>query len=266
MDCNSNGVVDSCDIASGTSLDLDGNGFPDECKPDCNQNGIPDPLDIAFGSSLDCDGNGVPDECEDCDGNGVGDACDIQAGAPDCNANGLPDACDLASGFSEDCDGDTVPDACQIAQNPGLDADQNGVLDSCECGWTSYCVTSPNSVGTGALISASGSSGVSQADLTLEASLAPPTQFGIFFYAAGSGQTPLLDGVLCVSGQIYRLPAVQIDGLGNAAHLLDYSAPPGAGSEITGGSSWHFQFWYRDPTGGPNGSNLSDGLEVSFCP
>ena len=140
------------------------------------------------------------------------------------------------------------------------------MLDSCECSWTSYCVSTPNSVGPGAVISASGSSNVSQADLTLEASGGPPTQFGIFFYAALQGQNPLLDGVLCVSGQIYRLPAVQMDALGNAAHLLDYSIPLGAGSQITPGSTWNFQFWYRDPTGGPNGSNLSDGLEVEFCP
>ena len=116
------------------------------------------------------------------------------------------------------------------------------------------------------MISASGSSSVTQADFTLEASGAPPSQFGIFFYAAGQDQVPLLDGFLCVSGQIYRLPAMQVNSLGNAAYLVDYSLPVGAGSQITPGSTWNFQFWYRDPTGGPNGSNLSDGLEVEFCP
>lgn len=30
-DCNGNGVLDECDIADGTSLDLDGDGRPDEC-------------------------------------------------------------------------------------------------------------------------------------------------------------------------------------------------------------------------------------------
>ena len=38
-DCNENGVLDSCDIASGTSPDLNGNGIPDECDPEC-------PLDL----------------------------------------------------------------------------------------------------------------------------------------------------------------------------------------------------------------------------
>ncbi len=31
QDCNSNGVEDAVDIASGYSIDLDGNGVPDEC-------------------------------------------------------------------------------------------------------------------------------------------------------------------------------------------------------------------------------------------
>ena len=32
-DCNSNGIPDSCDIASGNSRDLNANGKPDECEP-----------------------------------------------------------------------------------------------------------------------------------------------------------------------------------------------------------------------------------------
>jgi hypothetical protein len=47
-DCNTNGIPDECDIASGFSQDLNGNGVPDECEAeDCNGNGIPDHLDIA---------------------------------------------------------------------------------------------------------------------------------------------------------------------------------------------------------------------------
>ena len=32
LDCNNNGAPDDCDIAAGTSPDLDGNGIPDECE------------------------------------------------------------------------------------------------------------------------------------------------------------------------------------------------------------------------------------------
>jgi glucose/arabinose dehydrogenase len=31
VDCNANGVADTCDLASGNSVDIDGNGIPDEC-------------------------------------------------------------------------------------------------------------------------------------------------------------------------------------------------------------------------------------------
>ncbi|MBI1853449.1 MAG: PQQ-dependent sugar dehydrogenase [Planctomycetes bacterium] len=34
-DCNLNGIADSCDISDGTSLDLNGNGVPDECEHPC---------------------------------------------------------------------------------------------------------------------------------------------------------------------------------------------------------------------------------------
>jgi len=41
-DCNDNGVADHEDIAGGASLDVNGNGVPDECEPDCNLDGRPD--------------------------------------------------------------------------------------------------------------------------------------------------------------------------------------------------------------------------------
>ncbi|MFT4541168.1 MAG: hypothetical protein ACI841_004418 [Planctomycetota bacterium] len=70
VDCNGNGVLDTTDIANGTSLDCNANGRPDECDiaigatQDCNANGIPDSCDIASGLNLDVNGNGVPDMCE----------------------------------------------------------------------------------------------------------------------------------------------------------------------------------------------------------
>ena len=50
---------------------------------------------------------------------------------------------------------------------------------------------------------------------------------------------------------------------------LDLAAPPansGAG-QITAGSTWNFQYWYRDPQlPGGSGFNLSDALQVLFRP
>lgn len=168
LDCNNNGVVDSFDIAAGTSLDCNVNAIPDECEGgrdcdsnglldvcelagnDCNHNTVLDVCDIAAGTSADCDGNQVPDGCElaahDCNANGGLDACDIlgglsedcnrngtpdecEEGTGDCNVNGIDDSCDIAAGTSADCNGSGVPDECELADN---DCDANGVPDECD--------------------------------------------------------------------------------------------------------------------------------------
>ena len=109
-DCNENGVLDSDDIAAGTSLDCNDNGIPDECdlaggtSGDCNGNSIPDECDIASGFSLDCNLNGVPDECDLAGGTSL-----------DCNDNDIPDECDIDSGASEDCQPNGIPDECDLA-------------------------------------------------------------------------------------------------------------------------------------------------------
>jgi len=91
-DCNGNGVLDTEDIAAGTSTDCDQNGFPDEC-------------DLTYDSDADCNGNLVPDICEsteDCNGNGTLDFCDLLAGTSrDDNGNGVPDECDAVAPISE---------------------------------------------------------------------------------------------------------------------------------------------------------------------
>jgi len=85
-DCNSNGVLDSCDIFEGTSTDCNSNGVPDECESlaDCQPNGIRDICEIGQGFSTDCNLDTVPDDCQ-------------LAGDPDCQGNGLLDVCDNAS-------------------------------------------------------------------------------------------------------------------------------------------------------------------------
>ncbi|MHC5112720.1 MAG: hypothetical protein ACYTHJ_22935, partial [Planctomycetota bacterium] len=131
-DCNNNLVLDECDIASGTSDDLDTNGEPDECQADCNNNTIPDTLDIINGTSEDCDGNSIPDECQpDCDNDTEADACELIAGtSQDCNGNAVPDECDITDGTSDDCNnggaGNGIPDECEP------DCNNNGVADECD--------------------------------------------------------------------------------------------------------------------------------------
>ncbi len=63
-DCNENGVIDSLDLASGTSADCTGNGIPDECDLDCDGNGLADVCEIDLDPGLDVNGNGYLDACE----------------------------------------------------------------------------------------------------------------------------------------------------------------------------------------------------------
>jgi len=51
-DCNTNGVLDECELLAGNVAD-------------CNENGLPDECDIAGGTSQDGNQNGTPDECEE---------------------------------------------------------------------------------------------------------------------------------------------------------------------------------------------------------
>ncbi len=127
FDCNQNGISDASDILSGTSLDTNSNGVPDECE-DCNHNGVLDSVDIANGTSFDLNANGIPDSCE-----------------PDCNHNGVPDDRDIALGTSQDLYGDGIPDECdanlnnangsdynEIMADMALDKDRNRTLDSAQ--------------------------------------------------------------------------------------------------------------------------------------
>lgn len=141
------------------------------------------------------------------------------------------------------------------------------------CLATSYCESTPNSAGAGAMISHTGSMSVAANDLLLLSSGAPAHAFGTFFYGAQGTQVPFGDGYLCVAPGalgVFRLLPIQVaDGAGSTQRHLDLSQPPAGGGPglIQIGSTWHFQHWYRDVQGpGGTGFNLTDGLSVTFCP
>jgi hypothetical protein len=131
---------------------------------------------------------------------------------------------------------------------------------------TTYCTSSPNSSGEGAVIGSFGTASIVANDLTLTVDDATPHQFGLFYYGPNQISLPYGEGVRCVGGGIYRLGVVSLDTLGNGIHQLDITNPPEASAQIEVGDIWNFQCWYRDPAGGPSGFNFSDGLEVLFCP
>jgi hypothetical protein len=132
---------------------------------------------------------------------------------------------------------------------------------------TSYCTTSPNSTGLGAVMGWTGSTSVVANDLQLQvvsSSLGTP---GVFFYGQNQVSQPFGDGVRCVGGGIYRLGPIFSDGnFGFAEQWLDLTDPPQPAGQINAGSTWNFQFWYRDPLAAGSGFNLSDALSAIFLP
>lgn len=125
-----------------------------------------------------------------------------------------------------------------------------------------YCGSTPNSGGTAGRISWQGSSSLAANDLDLQCFQVPPGEFGLFFMGPARAQIPLADGTLCVSGGLIRLPVVQVGANGPVSQSFNNTAWGPLGP----GSTRHFQFWFRDPSGpGGMGANLSDALEVRFC-
>ncbi|TDJ69339.1 MAG: hypothetical protein E2O39_11825 [Planctomycetota bacterium] len=129
---------------------------------------------------------------------------------------------------------------------------------------TNYCLLVNNSTGAPAIISGSGSDSVSANDLVLSAT-SVPDQFGVFYYGPAQTQVPFGNGFRCVDGVLNRLDIVMATA-NELTFALDNTSPPSAGGQITAGSTWNFQAWFRDPVAGGASFNLSDGLEVTFTP
>ncbi|HVS11787.1 MAG TPA: hypothetical protein VMS76_18105 [Planctomycetota bacterium] len=131
-----------------------------------------------------------------------------------------------------------------------------------------YCASTPNSTGQAATMRALGSASLARDLLVLEARGVVPSKFGLFFYGPSAVQMPFGSGFLCVGGGatgIARLPVGMSDGSGRMTHRLDFGAPPTPATQITAGSTWHFQCWFRDP-GQASGFQTSDAVAVTFLP
>jgi hypothetical protein len=133
-------------------------------------------------------------------------------------------------------------------------------------GPTRQCQALPNSSGEAADIHYVGTTSIAANDLVLEAGPAPANQSGLFFYGQNPVQVPFGDGFKCVGAPQYRLAVGITDAQGFAFHAFDSSAPPSAGGQVTAGSRWYFQHWFRDPAAGASGFNTSRSLVVDFTP
>ena len=131
-----------------------------------------------------------------------------------------------------------------------------------------YCTALPNTTGASAGILADGSASVLANDYTLSVSDVPPSAPGLFFYGDQQQSVSFGNGLRCVGGAAYRLhPVRPVDASGRLSRLVDFTrAPAGVGpGQIAVGSTWNFQFWYRDGQAGGFGFNLSDAWSTTFC-
>jgi hypothetical protein len=127
-----------------------------------------------------------------------------------------------------------------------------------------YCTTSNNSTGNPAAIGFTGSPSIAANTFTLTATNCPANSPSLFFYGTAQDLAPFGNGNRCVGGTMWRLPIVTTTPGGTISHLLNFPSLAGP-SSITPGSTWNFQFWFRDSTVGPAFFNTSNGLSATFC-
>lgn len=151
------------------------------------------------------------------------------------------------------------------AQNVNSD----GTLgNSGTCGTQTYCSAAPNSAGPGALIASTGSTSHRLNNFGLSCSGLPLQSAGLFLYGPTTASAPLGNGLRCIGSPIVRLNPGGASVGGVAARAVDFTLPPASSGpgQILPGSTWYFQYWYRDNLGGGALFNVSNGLQADFCP
>jgi hypothetical protein len=144
----------------------------------------------------------------------------------------------------------------------------NAVVLLGDCGSvTPYCAPAgANSVSpTGAALSARGCPSMIMNKLILDVVDLPTNSVGIVFFGPQPASVPFGNGTLCIGGAIKRvLPAANSGSVGAVAYALDFGDPDLA--DLEAGSTFDFQYWYRDPAGSPATFNVSSALEILFVP
>jgi hypothetical protein len=137
-----------------------------------------------------------------------------------------------------------------------------------------YCGPAiPNSTGNSAFLTALGSSDPAANDLTLTCRSLPSSITGYFVVSQTQGfvMNPAgSTGNLCLAGDIGRYVGPgQIQDSGSAGMFelaidLTMVPMPTGPLSVVSGSSWNWQAWFRDSSGGSPTSNFSDGLQIEF--
>ncbi|MBK7874257.1 MAG: FG-GAP repeat protein [Planctomycetes bacterium] len=271
---------------------------------DCDSNGVPDTTEIAQNPGLDCDANGQLDSCQialdptrDCDNDGSLNSCELLAN--DCDGDGCPDDCErlgliTGCGSGSDCNSNNVLDNCDITANPGLDGNGDGILDTCQ--FVPYCFGDgtgtvcpcgnnggagrgcANSVNAnGAVLTVTGWPSIASDTLVLHGAGMPNSVSPSAIYLQGTAQdngglgTPIQDGLRCVTGSLIRL--------GTRPNSGNQSQYPDVGNvivSIRGGlaalpmpQTRYYQVFYRNAATAfcpPGTANWTNAVAVTWGP
>ncbi len=169
-----------------------------------------------------------------------------------------------------DATGDGYPDIVGGAHLDSTSGTNAGRVDLLTLGCPysapeNYCTAAVNSTGAPAVIDWMNSTSISTNNFRLFGTQCPPNQTALFFYGPGEAYSPLGDGFRCVAGPLFRLGAVPTGPTGLPSKTVDFTSLLQGAGAISPGETWRFQLWFRDPQAGLTGSNLSNGLRVTFC-
>lgn len=132
-----------------------------------------------------------------------------------------------------------------------------------------YCDTSANSDNWGAVLTTTGSTSIAANNLRFLVTETPPSVPGLLLYSGGQAQLPFGNGTRCISTPFQRLnPLTVSDADGFVDKGVDLGQGPLAAGAfaVTAGSTWNFQYAYRDAAAGGAQFNATNAAAVTFCP
>ena len=112
-----------------------------------------------------------------------------------------------------------------------------------------------------------GDRSISANDLALRADDLPTGQPGIFIAGPSPVAIPFFNGTLCIDPMgLQRFADARTPVFGKVCTYVDLANAAPGGLNVTAGSSFHYQYWFRDPAAGGGNANFSDGIELVYGP
>jgi hypothetical protein len=131
-----------------------------------------------------------------------------------------------------------------------------------------------NATGWGARLTGSGTASIAADDLRIDAFLLPKNKPARFYMGGNQNQLAFGGGQLCTGFAGYSIfrfgvGTTTAGGALQLANIVSFANSEfPVGGQITAGSTWNFQGWFRDPgaCGGTSSFNTTNAYSVTFLP